>query len=253
MYKNIGKKLMGLAGTLFAIEAIVFVGAGIVILFSRSSLIGIGIAAIVLGPFLAWIGSWLLYAFGQMVDDLHELRNAKGNAYESTPIEQSQSKQNISNTSSSKRTHNSESEDKNDKEREAGIEEHSDESLYRKAESLQKQGQYQEAIDIYATILNYRDTKKQIKACQYEYGMLLLQEERYEDAAIAFEMADGYHDSEMQRKEATYQLAMKYIEQKRWHAAANILHGIRSYRDVRQIIADNPPLQNALKNLDHRL
>ena len=35
----------------------------------------IPLVAAVVGPFLIWLSSWLLYAFGEMVEDIHAMRN----------------------------------------------------------------------------------------------------------------------------------------------------------------------------------
>ena len=35
----------------------------------------IGFIVLICGPLVAWVSSWLLYAFGQLVDDTHVMRN----------------------------------------------------------------------------------------------------------------------------------------------------------------------------------
>jgi hypothetical protein len=34
-----------------------------------------GLLVLVCGPIVAWVGSWLLYAFGEMAEDIHAIRN----------------------------------------------------------------------------------------------------------------------------------------------------------------------------------
>ena len=65
-YTDIGKKIKSWAKWIFMLEAIGFVVSGLFILFS--DLWFIGLLTIILGPIAAWVSSWLLYAFGELVD-----------------------------------------------------------------------------------------------------------------------------------------------------------------------------------------
>ena len=66
LYENIGGKIKSWAITIFVIEAIAAVISGLVLLFSDAALAGL--LTIVLGPLVAWIGSWLLYGFGELIE-----------------------------------------------------------------------------------------------------------------------------------------------------------------------------------------
>lgn len=81
MYSNIGGKLRKLAEVLSVVGWIsIVIGFVLIISGFTSSSFGQGIALII-GLILAVIGlleiisTWPLYAFGQMVDDVHALRN----------------------------------------------------------------------------------------------------------------------------------------------------------------------------------
>ena len=67
-YENIGGKIKGLAKWIFAIEAIAAIITAFVLFFADDSLIIVGIITLVCGPIIAWIGSWILYAFGELVE-----------------------------------------------------------------------------------------------------------------------------------------------------------------------------------------
>ncbi len=91
IYSNIGGKIKGLARVLFIIEAIVFalgVFAGTIITIVNlviyetnpllivayvllGLLVGFGLA--VAGVFLAWISTWVLYGFGELVEKVATL------------------------------------------------------------------------------------------------------------------------------------------------------------------------------------
>ena len=65
-YTDIGKKIKSWAKWIFILEAIGFVISGLFMLFS--TIWFIGLLTIILGPIAAWGSSWLLYAFGELVD-----------------------------------------------------------------------------------------------------------------------------------------------------------------------------------------
>ncbi len=78
MYDNIGGKIKILAKCIFVIDAIAMFVVGIVLL--SEELIGAGLLTMFLGPVLAWVSSWLLYGFGELIDKASEIAyNAKSN------------------------------------------------------------------------------------------------------------------------------------------------------------------------------
>lgn len=75
MYNNIGKKLKLLAKIDFFFNAIATFIAGIAILaslyadYGEDTHLAIGLVLMLVGPIAAWVSSWLLYAFGQLVEN----------------------------------------------------------------------------------------------------------------------------------------------------------------------------------------
>ncbi len=67
MYDNIGEKIKGLAKAVFIIEAIAAVIAGIALVAIDEDLILFGVLTLILGPVVAWVSSWLLYGFGELI------------------------------------------------------------------------------------------------------------------------------------------------------------------------------------------
>lgn len=65
-YANIGKKIKNWAKWIFIVEAISAVISGFCVLFS--DLWWVGLLVIIFGPIVAWVSSWILYAFGELVD-----------------------------------------------------------------------------------------------------------------------------------------------------------------------------------------
>lgn len=78
LYENIGGKIKSYAKWVFIIEAICAVITGIAMIATNDDMILYGILTLVLGPVIAWVGSWILYAFGQLVEDVHAMRNEEG-------------------------------------------------------------------------------------------------------------------------------------------------------------------------------
>lgn len=72
LYEDIGGKIKGLAKGTFIVEAIGAIIAGLVLLANEN---GFGLILLLGGPIVAWVSSWLLYAFGELVEDIHAMRD----------------------------------------------------------------------------------------------------------------------------------------------------------------------------------
>lgn len=68
MYEDIGKKIKGMAKVIAIVQAVLSAIGGIVMMAVVSYLIVPGLLTMLLGPVLAWLGSWVLYGFGELVD-----------------------------------------------------------------------------------------------------------------------------------------------------------------------------------------
>ena len=95
MYDNIGGKIKGLAKTMFIVEAIGAVITGIALLATDDDFILVGLLTLFCGPIVAWVSSWILYAFGELVEktcdnenntrQILEILNEKTNESEIAP------------------------------------------------------------------------------------------------------------------------------------------------------------------------
>lgn len=74
LYENIGGKIKNWAKWMFIFEAIGAVIAGLVLLFTDEDLILYGLLTAICGPIVAYVSSWILYAFGQLVEDNERVR-----------------------------------------------------------------------------------------------------------------------------------------------------------------------------------
>ena len=68
-YENIGGKIKGLARAAFIVEAIAAVISGLVMMVEDDDMIPFALLVMVVGPIVAWVGSWLLYGFGQLIEN----------------------------------------------------------------------------------------------------------------------------------------------------------------------------------------
>lgn len=79
MYDNIGGKIKGLAKASFVVATIAEVITGFALMAVDEDLIIYGLLAMFVGPIVAWISSWCLYGFGELIDKACEIeRNTRG-------------------------------------------------------------------------------------------------------------------------------------------------------------------------------
>lgn len=79
MYSNIGKKIKGLVKVAFVLVALASVITGIVFICVGDLEDVIGLIIAVAGTIIAWISSWFLYGFGELIDKVSDIeRNTSG-------------------------------------------------------------------------------------------------------------------------------------------------------------------------------
>ncbi len=82
-FDRIGKKIKGFVKVLFYLQVIVY---GVLALFLAISIapigILIGLLIFIVGSLVAWISSWMLYGYGELIDkttDIAEILQGKNN------------------------------------------------------------------------------------------------------------------------------------------------------------------------------
>ena len=82
-YDNIGGKIKGLAKACFTVETIAAIITGIGFMVADSDLVLVGLLVMVFGPIVAWVSSWLLYGFGELIEKACEIAdNTRGDKKE---------------------------------------------------------------------------------------------------------------------------------------------------------------------------
>lgn len=106
MFGNIGGKIKGLAKVLCWIGIISSVIAAIVMLFSamdawrgseKTMFTILFFVILIVGPILSWLSSIALYAFGELVEDIHAIRKKECPIVESNNVEEDDSATNTNN------------------------------------------------------------------------------------------------------------------------------------------------------------
>lgn len=99
MFKNIGKKIKKLAQFVCWIGIVCCVITGIVLLILSTKNFRVffipGLLVLILGPVIMWIGSWVLYSWGDTVDNVQALKEklcGKNTTDNSTKQEKSKQK-----------------------------------------------------------------------------------------------------------------------------------------------------------------
>lgn len=72
LYDDIGGKIKRMAKWTFIVEAIGAIITGIALAIDNYE--GGYILISIFGPIVAWVSSWVLYAFGELVEDIHAMR-----------------------------------------------------------------------------------------------------------------------------------------------------------------------------------
>ena len=94
MYNNIGGKIKMLAKILAVVGVVISllggIGAIIFGIYSQDSTIVLimiisGVAFALIGALFAWIGSWLLYGYGEIIDKLTHMEKFMKGGYEYKP------------------------------------------------------------------------------------------------------------------------------------------------------------------------
>ena len=68
MYDNIGSKIKGLAKVTFYVEAVAAIIGGIALMVEDEDLAAMGLLLMIVGPLVAWVSTWLIYGFGELID-----------------------------------------------------------------------------------------------------------------------------------------------------------------------------------------
>lgn len=69
MFDNIGSKIKKLAELLCWIGMLLSIIGGVILMYAVDSLVPVGTAIVFIGSLLSWISSFVLYGFGELVEN----------------------------------------------------------------------------------------------------------------------------------------------------------------------------------------
>ena len=108
------------------------------------------------------------------------------------------------------------------------------EPVYQEALALEESGKYQDAINMFETIIDYRDSQEHIEACYeglYQEALALEGSCEYQEAKKIFETIIDYRDSREHIEACLYQEALALEESGKYQDAINMFKEIEDYKD----------------------
>ena len=118
-------------------------------------------------------------------------------------------------------------------------------AAYRDATALAEAGEYEQAIEAFEALEDYKDSPEQVLATKYAMGLARLEEGKFRQAEEIFTELGDYQDSaeqlknvETARNESIYQEAFDLIEEREFVEARNLLLDLvdeGGYKDSREL------------------
>ena len=103
---------------------------------------------------------------------------------------------------------------------------------YQQAVVLRENGQYEEAIAVFAELGNYSDAAQQLSETKYQQAMALRENGQYEDACTIFWSIADYSDAKTQFSETKYQQAVSLRKARKYESAIAVFASLNDYRDA---------------------
>ena len=103
---------------------------------------------------------------------------------------------------------------------------------YQQAVALRENGQYDDAIAAFAELGDYSDAAQQLSKTKYQQAVALRENGQYDDAIAAFAELGDYSDAAAQNTETKYQQAVSLREAGEYESAIAAFVSLNSYRDA---------------------
>ena len=107
---------------------------------------------------------------------------------------------------------------------------------YHQAVALRENGQYGEAIAVFAELGDYSDAAQQLSETKYQQAVALRENGQYDEAIAVFAELGEYSDANEQIAETKYQQGKAFLSAKNYDDAARILISIQVYKDVDKLL-----------------
>lgn len=129
-------------------------------------------------------------------------------------------------------------------------------NTYNQAVSLMENRSYEEAIEVFKQVIEFKDSEAQIENCNtaikqrtYDTAVSLMEDEAYQEAIALFEQIPDYLDSKTQIENCTkasqYNSALALMTRELYQSAINIFEELGDYNDSKEKIGE---CQSAMYN-----
>ena len=106
---------------------------------------------------------------------------------------------------------------------------------YNSAKDLVSEGKFDEAVEVFESLGDYKDSETQILATKYAKAMYLRDSKEFVDAYVIFTEIAGYEDATEQATETRYLRAKDYQENRYFLDAYDIFISIEEYKDSKKL------------------
>ena len=104
-------------------------------------------------------------------------------------------------------------------------------SKYEEAEAMLSNQQFDEAVEAFAALEDFKDSAERIPGVKYEKGVYLLEGEKFDEAIAVFEEVIEVEGAEAQITEAKYGKALKALEAKAYVDALQQFEALDGYKE----------------------
>lgn len=111
-------------------------------------------------------------------------------------------------------------------------------SDYTEAMSMYEEGQYEQAVELFESLGDYKDSQDMILACKYEEAKSLLESADYEAAKNIFSDLGSYEDSETMVIDCDYQQGKALFEAENYKSAREIFVDLGSYKNSEAMMVE---------------
>lgn len=109
--------------------------------------------------------------------------------------------------------------------------------IYNKATQQMDSGDYDNAIQTFTSIQDYKDSSQQINECYYQKALNYINEKDYTEANKIFRQIPDYEKTQDGINECNYQQALDFINELKYKDAIRILKDL-DYKDSSDILVD---------------
>ena len=104
-------------------------------------------------------------------------------------------------------------------------------SNYNNAVSMLESGDYDNAINAFEAMGDYRDVKERITECKYKKAEAYFKDGKYKEASEIYEKISDYSDAKEKYNESIYQMALTYYNKKDLDNSNPLFEKIKGYKD----------------------